>query len=102
MDASSRGGEAATTGPIRRNRSSTRRKAAIWSAVIVMLPVWYVLAAPFIVIPVEKYFPASVPLLKVVYAPLIYVVDNPEAPGHIEFQIYVNWCDRRLDETFDW
>ncbi|MFO1092937.1 MAG: hypothetical protein U0992_06430 [Planctomycetaceae bacterium] len=78
------------------------KQVVVWTAGVVLLSVWYVVAAPFIVFPAEEYFPASRPVLEFAYAPLMYVVDHPEVPGHDVFVAYVNWCDDRFRETFSW
>ena len=77
-----------------------RKRAAVWTAGVLALLAWYVLAAPIIVYPIERWFPGATPILKVVYAPLIYVSDNSDGPGHHAFLRYADWCYDSLNDAF--
>ena len=83
-----------------RSGGTLRKRAAVWTMGILILLAWYVLAAPIVVYPVERWLPGAMPFLEVVYGPLVYLSDNPDVPGHDAFRAYVDWCYDSLSDKF--
>jgi len=82
-----------------RPRRPLLKRVVLWMAAIVLLLASYILGAPFAAFFAQKYLPVAVaqPVFMVVYAPLIYVSHDPNAPGHLEFVAYLNWCRSKLE-----
>jgi hypothetical protein len=74
------------------------KRVALWTAAVVLLLASYVLGAPFVAFFGQRYTPKLEPVFIAVYAPLVYVSRNSDAPGHTEFNAYVQWCHNTLDE----
>ena len=73
------------------------KRVALWTGAVVLLLASYVLGAPFVDFAATRYAPPFVePVLKAVYAPIIFLDRNPEAPGHHAFQAYLTWCQEKL------
>jgi hypothetical protein len=71
-----------------------RKRVAAWTAGVML--VLYVLGAPIIAFVSQRYVPSSVPVLMVVYYPLLCVSRDSEMPGHDLFRTYVRWCEDHL------
>lgn len=65
-----------------------------------MLLMSYVLGAPYIAFFGERYFPAAKPIFEAIYAPLVYVSRDPDAPGHSAFLAYLKWSRGLFDQAF--
>jgi hypothetical protein len=76
------------------------KRVAVWTAAVVLLLALYVLGGPFVILLCERHGPAIVPVLEIIYAPLMYVDRDSQAPGHFAFQAYAKWCDDTLDRAF--
>lgn len=75
------------------------KRAIVWTGAVVLLLVSYVLGAPFVAFFASRYVPRSEPLFVAVYAPLVYVSRDPDAPGHSEFTAYCQWCQSMIEQA---
>lgn len=64
--------------------------------VVPLLPLSYVLGAPFVVFTVQRHAPAALPIVGVVYEPLRYYSRHPELPGSELFKAYVQSVEQTL------
>jgi hypothetical protein len=77
------------------------KRVTLWTAAVVLLLAGYVGGSPFVAFVVERHGPPqSWRAFEVVYAPLIYIVENPNAPGHAALAAYVEWSMETLDHMF--
>jgi len=61
-----------------------------------LLPLSYVLGAPFAVVAAQRYAPAAMPVVGVVYGPLRYYARHPELPGSELFKSYASGVELAL------
>jgi hypothetical protein len=76
------------------------KRIAVWTAAVVLLLAGYIGGAPVVAFFAQRYLPQSESFFQVVYAPLLYVAQNPEAPGHAEFTAYLMWAFESLERAF--
>lgn len=70
---------------------SLLKRAALWTAAVVLGIVGYVAGMPFVRYVAYSYVPASAPFLEIVYAPVIFAIDR-ELPGTRAYISYCFWC----------
>ena len=74
-----------------------KHRVGRWIATMVfLLPVSYVLGAPVTVAAAQRYLPAAMPMMGVVYGPLRYYARHPELPGSKLFKSYAQTIERLL------
>lgn len=78
------------------SRRPLLKRVTLGTAGVVLLLASYVLGAPVVAFFAQRHAPQLEPVFIVVYAPLVYVARNPDAPGHLAFKAYVDWCDKVL------
>lgn len=78
-------------------RRTILKRITFWLAAIVLAFVGYLTSAPMVVALVLPRFPASFPVLYVVYRPLDYYTRHPECPGSDSYRAYAEWCRERLE-----
>lgn len=70
---------------------SLLKRAALWTAAVVLGIVGYVAGMPIVGYVAFAYAPASMPFLEIVYAPVIFALDR-ELPGTRAYLTYYFWC----------
>lgn len=82
-----------------RPRRARLKRIVLWTAATAVLVVGYVTSAPFVdLFFVRHDVPFAKEVLGAFYAPLVYISQNPDAPGHDAFEAYIEWCG----ENFQW
>jgi len=73
-------------------RRPLAKRAALWTAAVVLMLVGYIAGAPIVAAFAIKHHPSTVPWLVVVYGPVDYYCRHPELPGCEIYLSYVRWC----------
>jgi hypothetical protein len=72
------------------------KRVAVWTAAFVLLLAGYVASSAFVVCITVKNYPASLPVLKVIYSPIeVYV--REKLPGTKMLERYARWVQNALD-----
>ena len=88
-----------------RKRGPILKRIAVWTAGVVLVPMWYIASAPVVSCSVgysrlgSK--PAVLRALNAFYSPLMLLRQHPEVPGSTEFDVYCRWYQQQHEEFFD-
>ncbi|MFO1092968.1 MAG: hypothetical protein U0992_06600 [Planctomycetaceae bacterium] len=77
-------------------RRSILKRLAVGVAGTVLLLVSYIAGGPMVVFLVLPRYPATMPVLQVVYGPLDHYCTQPGLPGADRYRDYVEWCRSQL------
>lgn len=77
-------------------RRSLLKRVTLWTAGVVLLLASYVGGAPLVFWTVVSRFPEAAPVMRVVYAPVMYFCDHSDWPGSEAYQEYAVWCANLL------
>lgn len=72
------------------------RRALMALALLVLLPVWYLVSAPMLYGVVFKHFPAALPPIEVFVSPAVGYSAGSGLPGGELYRRYWMWCFERV------
>lgn len=74
------------------------KRAALWMAAVVLILASYMAGAPMVLGWLSYRFPAAVPIMRIIYAPLVSYAKG-SWPGAESYRQYARWCHNKMDLT---
>lgn len=74
------------------------KRAASWTAALLLLIAGYVLGAPFAILLIARHCPAALPIIDAAFAPLHVYANDTALPGSAVYVSYADWCQRQFQD----